>query len=524
MVLQRNADVKIWGWAAPGEKVQVHFLDTVFHTTADESGKWNIILSDLQAGGPFDMKIIASNTITIKDILVGDVWVCSGQSQMDIDMNRVSPLYEEDIKNAGNPYIRYFEVPIVYEFNSPLTDLGHGSWEHITQDSILKVSAIAYFFGNELYNKYKIPIGLIRSSHGGSTAQAWMSEDAIKDFPEYFKELQKYKDTTFLSDVKRTNKEITKTWYTKLGELDKGNKDPDMPWYNPRLDISDWQVMNVPGYWADSWLGQVNGVIWFRKDIVLPDNMAGKPARLNLGRIIDADSAFVNGEYVGSISYQYPPRRYDIPPNLLKAGKNTIVLRVISIEGKGGFVPDKPYELVFEDEKIDLKGDWHYKVGAEMKPMQPMTSLRRIPSGLYNGMIAPIKNYSIKGVIWYQGESNTDKPLEYADLFPALISNWRNKWQQGDFPFIYAQLHNYTESYDQPTESKLALTREAQLHALSLPNTAMAVTVDLGEWNDIHPLDKKDVAKRFVLAAQKIVYNEPGVVPFTNQWKPKVIG
>jgi sialate O-acetylesterase len=512
MVLQRNTDVKIWGWAAGDENIKISFLDSVYCTSANKNGEWKVILSDLQAGGPYNMKITANNSITISDILIGDVWVCSGQSQMDIDMNRVSPLYEDEIKNAGNQYIRYFAVPTVYNFNEPQKDIPVGRWESISHDNILSVSAIAYFFAADLYEKYKIPIGLIRSSLGGSPAEAWMSEDAITEFPEYYQEAQKFKDSALIRQIQKSDNERIRTWYEKMNSTDEGYKNPDMPWYKPEVDVTDWPSMKVPGYWADGDLGEVNGVVWFRKDIELSADMAGKPARLNLGRMVDADSVFVNGTYVGSVSYQYPPRRYGIPENILKNGKNTIVVRLISNIDKGGFVPDKPYELVIESDTIDLKGDWHYQLGAKMEPLHGPTAIRWKPTGLYNGMISPLTSYAIKGVIWYQGESNTGRPQEYATLFPALIKNWREKWGQGDFPFIYVQLHNFMENYDYPTDSNWALTREAQLHALTSPNTAMAVAIDLGEWNDIHPLNKKDVGKRLALAAQKIAYDDVDVV------------
>ncbi|MBN2350139.1 MAG: sialate O-acetylesterase [Bacteroidales bacterium] len=512
MVLQRDVKVKVWGWAGKNESIEINFLDSSYKTLANDNGEWSIILSGLKTGGPYDMKIIASNTLTIKDILIGDVWVCSGQSQMDINMDRVSPLYEEEIRNAGNTNIRYFVVPAVYNFNEPQTDLPYGTWESIGQENILSVSAIAYFFANELYNKYQVPIGIIRSSLGGSPVEAWMSEDAIKQFPEHYQEAQKFKDTALINQIEKSDRKRIGEWYAQMNSKDEGYKNPEMPWYNPEVDISDWSVMKVPGYWADGDLGEVNGVVWYRKDINIPGNLAGKPAKLNLGRIVDADSVFVNGICVGSVSYQYPPRRYKIPENILKKGKNTIVVRLISNAGRGGFVPDKPYELIIEGEKIDLKGEWHYHLGTKMKPMQGQTFVRFKPTGLYNGMIAPLTDYSIKGVIWYQGESNTGRPFEYKTLFPAMINNWREKWQQGDFPFLYVQLHNFMKSYDYPTESNWALTREAQLEALSLPNTAMAVAIDLGEWNDIHPLNKKDVAKRLALAAYKIAYGEKNIV------------
>ena len=512
MVLQRNTEVKIWGWTAPNEKVQVHFSDEIYAATASETGEWEIKLSDLEAGGPHTMQIISNDTVTLNNILIGDVWVCSGQSQMDIDMNRVSPLYEEEIRNAGNENIRYFAVPTAYDFNSPQKDLPSGKWESISQENILRVSAIAYFFADELWKTYKIPVGIIRSSLGGSPAEAWMSEDAIKEFPEHFQEAQKFKNSEYIRQIEETDRKNSASWYAELNQKDEGYKNLKTTWHQAEFDDSDWNEMEIPGYWADAELGQVNGVVWFRKTIEIPANLAGKPARLNMGRIVDADSVFVNEKFVGSVSYQYPPRRYQIPENVLVEGENTIVVRVVSNSGRGGFVPDKPYELLIEDTKIDLKGKWRYRLGAGMEPAPEQTFVRWKPTGLFNGMISPLTNYAIKGVVWYQGESNAERPDEYAGLFPAMIQNWREKWNRGNFPFLFVQLHNFMESYDYPTGSNWARTREAQTKALKLPNTAMAVAIDLGEWNDIHPLNKKDVAKRLALAARKTAYHESDLV------------
>ncbi|MFB0525444.1 MAG: sialate O-acetylesterase, partial [Phycisphaerae bacterium] len=290
--------------------------------------------------------------------------------------------------------------------------------------------------------------------------------------------------------------------------LEKGQK----PWFDENYDASEWATMNVPGYWADHELGPVNGVVWFRKEVDIPASMADKPARLLLGRIVDADTTYVNGKIVGTVSYQYPPRIYDIPSNLLKAGRNIIVIRVINNSGRGGFVQDKPYQLSAAGQTTDLKGKWQYKLGAAMDPLPAKTFIEWQPLGLYNGMIAPLLNYTIKGVIWYQGESNTAKPLEYQKLFPALIADWRGRWKQGDFPFLYVQLANFMEVKDKPSKSNWAELREAQLKTLSVPNTAMAVTTDIGEWNDIHPLNKEDVGKRLALAAQKVAYGDEEVV------------
>ena len=257
--------------------------------------------------------------------------------------------------------------------------------------------------------------------------------------------------------------------------------------------------------------------MWFRKEIDVPADMTNKPAKLFLGRIVDADSVFINGIFAGTVSYQYPPRRYELPATLLKPGKNTLVVRVISTNGKGGFIPDKRYELLAGGKTIDLKGTWQYQVGATADPLPGTTFFQYKPGGLFNGMIAPLVNYTIKGVIWYQGEASTGNAREYQQLFPALITDWRQKWHQagattGDFPFLYVQLANYLPATDQPSESQWAELRQAQLKTLSVPNTAMAVSTDAGEWNDIHPLNKETVGKRLALAAKYVAYHDKNVV------------
>ncbi|MBN2347991.1 MAG: beta galactosidase jelly roll domain-containing protein [Bacteroidales bacterium] len=507
LVLQRDAEVKIWGWADSLEQVRVDFLDSTYQTRANETGEWNIILAPLKASGPHSMKIQANNTITLNNILVGDVWICSGQSNMELNMERARPLYETEIANSKNEYIRYFEVPRRYNFNAPQKDLVYGHWLEANPKNLLRFSAVSYFFALELYNKYHVPVGLINTALGGSPVEAWISEDAIKVFPKYYEELQQFKNAALIEEIEAKDNKRSTEWYSRLWKNDEGYKNPEQPWYSPNLNTEDWQTMQVPGFWADEETGDVNGVLWFRKNINVPASMAGKQAKLLLGRIVDADSVYVNGTFVGTVSYQYPPRRYVVPEGVLKAGENSIVVRVISNIGKGGFIKDKPYELSVDEQKIDLTGEWKYKLGAKMEPLEGPTFIRWKPVGLFNAMIAPLLNYPIKGVIWYQGESNADRSEEYQDLFSTLITNWREKWQQGDFPFLFVQLPNFMEAKDQPSESDWALLREAQQKTLALPNTAMAVAIDIGEWNDIHPLNKKDVAYRLGLAAEKVAYN-----------------
>jgi len=512
MILQRDAEVKIWGWAAAHENISIEFHDSLYQTIADSSGEWNIKLPALKAGGPYTMSVSASDTITLKDILIGDVWICSGQSNMELPMKRVSPIYESEIANSENTNIRCFTVPQKYNFNEAQKDLESGCWQTTNPKTILDFSAAAYFFAKELYEKYDIPIGLINTSLGGSPAEAWMSEESLKMFPAYYQEAQRFKDSTLIKKIENQDKVRIQAWYNELGQKDEGYQDPQKTWYDPTLSTSDWATMKIPGYWVTTELGSVNGAVWFKKEFDVPASMIGQPAQLILGRIVDADSVFVNGVFVGTTGYQYPPRRYDIPTNVLREGENIIVVRVISNIGKGGFVLDKHYEIIAGGQIINLIGDWQYRLGTKMEPLASQTFIRWKPLGLFNAMISPLLNYSMKGVIWYQGESNAERPVEYRELFPAMIQDWREKWNQGGFPFLFVQLSNFMEAKKQPSESNWALLREAQLKTLSVSNTGMVVTIDIGEWNDIHPLNKKDVGKRLALAARKVAYHDDKAV------------
>ena len=510
LVLQRDSNIKIWGWASPGEEVTINFMDAIYNSQADSDGEWMISLSDLKAGGPYEMVVSGTNTISLENIFVGDVWLCSGQSNMELPMRRVVPLYKDEMQSALNPEIHYVAIPQRYNFKSPQEDIETVSWIAVNQDNISEFSAVAYFFAKEIYSTYSIPIGLIDNSLGGSPAEAWISEDALIKFPEYYQELQKFKNDEYISEIQNNDIENDKSWQSELYQKDLGNKDE--PWYNTNLNDSEWDEMEIPGYWTDGKLGNKHGVVWFRKDISVPKSMLNKDLKLELGRVVDSDSVYVNGTFVGTTSYKYPPRWYTLPNGLLSEGNNNITVRVINENGPGGFYLDKPYEITSNKDTLDLKGKWRYKLGAEMPNKKGQTFIRWKPTGLYNAMIAPLLNYTIKGVIWYQGESNVKNPKEYQSLFPALINNWREKFNQGDFPFLFVQLANYQQSYDYPTESDWAMLREAQLNTLALNNTAMAVAIDVGEWNDIHPLDKKTVGKRLALAAKKVAYDEENII------------
>jgi sialate O-acetylesterase len=508
MVLQREVPVRIWGWDNGGKSVTVEFAGKTLSGSVNTKGLWEVIFPAMPAGGPYTISISGTSSVIVNDVLIGDVWVCSGQSNMELNMRRASPIYGPEIAASENNSIRYFAAPQSYNFNERVVDYKGGKWQKTNPETVLNFGALAYFFAREINAKYKIPVGIINTAIGGTPTEAWLSEDAIKNFPDYYNELQRFKDQSLIDKIEKDNREKPTAWYRELGLKDAGYLDPQNKWTSPDLNTSGWDIMKVPGYWASTSLGPVNGVVWFRKKFEVPSGMAEKAAKLNLGRIVDADSVFINGTFVGTTSYQYPPRRYEVPAGILHAGTNTIVVRVINNGGQGGFVPDKPYELVSGDIKINLAGDWQFRLGASMKPTPGGITVKYKPAGLFNAMISPLLAFHIKGVLWYQGESNTDRAAEQKKIFPALISDWRKNWNQGDFPFLYVQLPNFMASRPEPSESNWALFREAQASALSVPNTAMAVAIDLGEWNDIHPLNKLDVAKRLALAAGKVAYGD----------------
>ncbi len=512
MVLQRDTELKIWGWASPGEDVAIEFAGKQYTTKTDGSGEWMIMLPPMQAGGPHTMTLTASNKLTVSDILIGDVWLCSGQSNMELPVRRVRPLYEPEIVSAENNQIRLFTVPKLFVFSGPRNDLTGGKWVAAGPETVLDFSAAAWFFAREINNIYGVPVGILLSAFGGSPAEAWISEENLKQFPSYYTELQQLKIDSYISDIEKEDRQRIAEWYSNLQKADAGYQTPGVRWYDENLNTEEWGSMTVPGYWSATPLKGINGVVWFRKEIDIPASAAGLPATVNLGRIVDADSAFLNGTFIGTVSYQYPPRWYKVPEGLLKEGKNILTVRVISNIGDGGFIPDKTYELATGDFKISLEGEWKYKAGAVMPPLMGQTFFGYKPAGLYNAMLAPLINYSIKGILWYQGESNAGRPEEYRRLLPALISDWRNSLGQGDVPFLVVQLPNFMEARETPCDSGWALFREAQTEALKLPATGMAVTYDIGEWNDIHPLNKKDVGIRLALVARKVAYGDDEVV------------
>jgi len=506
-VLQRDEPLTIYGWADPGERVAVEFLGKSFRTKADKNGSWSTVLPPTPAGGPYTLKV---NGKEIRNILFGDVWLCSGQSNMELWIRRVLDLYQDEISRVDNRNIRLFRPSTRNDFEEPQEDYKDGAWLPATQEHIMDFSAAAYFFADELYKKYGVPVGLISTAIGGSPAESWLSGAKNKKFLDKWLAEQARIDS--IRAAFRAKQGDVKP-YDFFSELNR--RDPGLGrWSKEDVDVSGWPVISLPGFWSEKGVDLQRGSIWFYKEFDMPDSLAGKSAVLRLGRIIDSDSAFVNGTFVGTVSYQYPPRIYNIPSGALKPGKNKLMVRVISEGGKGGFEVEKPYEVRVGSQTIDLTGDWKYHIGASLKKPQglPPENLQFRPGGLYNGLVHPATRFRIKGVIWYQGESNIGRAREYRQLFKDLILDWRTRFNLPNMPFLFVQLANLGLPSKQPAESGWAELRDAQRRALELSHTGMAVTIDIGEWNDLHPLNKKDVGRRLAWEAMRVAYGEKEIV------------
>ncbi|WP_018016191.1 sialate O-acetylesterase [Teredinibacter turnerae] len=512
LILQRETPNTIWGWASPNEKISVSVDGKTFKAKASTSGDWSVKIPAYDAGGPYTISVEGENTLTIKDVYFGDVWVASGQSNMQTTLNRIEERYPDLVANANDPLIREFTVPREMNFKGPQKDITGGEWQASVSDKIGEHSAVAYFFAKKIQEKQNVPVGILGANFGGSPAECWISRDDLKQYPAQYKSIENFDDDGYLQSIKDADQQESNAWFAKLNGGDKGMQGK-VKWYENSYDDDQWKSLNMPSVWADEGIEPMTGIVWFRKEITLPDSVKDQDAFLRLGVIVDGDTAYINGEQVGSTGYRYPPRRYKVKPGVVKPGKNIITLRVQVDNGQGEFVSEKPYYLQVGDTKIDLKGEWKYKVANVIEPPKPKRFIPwNEPLGCYNAMLAPLFNMNIKGVIWYQGESNTGNPQEYATLFPHLIKSWRRDWNQGDFPFLFVQLANYMSDPQEPSESQWAATRFAQFQTLDkVDNTAMAVISDVGEWNDLHPLNKKAVGERLALAAEALAYGNTDI-------------
>ena len=504
MVLQREQPVKIWGTADAGESVSVTFMKKKYAATADNNGHWSVTLPSMKAGGPYLMRI---NDIKLNDILIGDVWLCSGQSNMELPVSRVTDMFATEINEYSNERIRQIIIPKVYNFHAPQETLSATSWKPMTQENVMNFSALAYFFAKEMYEKTKVPVGIINSSWGGTPIEAWISEEGLKEFPIYINDKRLYEDDAYCAHIKKLEGESFYRWNLSLYRSDAGLHEKT-PWYASNYDDSNWQTVNMfSRTWGNDGLNPIAGSHWLRQNVEIPQTWNNKEVTLRLGCIIDADSVYVSGTFAGTTGYQYPPRIYRIPAGILKPGVNNITVRIISNGGQPEFVQEKPYKLICDDESINLKEEWKYRLGTPMPSAPNMMFFCYKPVCLYNTMIAPLQHYTLRGTVWYQGESNVSRRNEYATLLTAMMADWRRTFSQPELPFYIVELADYLSKEDISGRKAWAEMRLEQAKAAqTTPNAFLIRNNDLGEWNDIHPLDKKTLGRR---VANKVLETLP---------------
>ncbi len=504
-VLQRDVPIPVWGWAEPGQRLKVALAGQSVETTVDASGKWLAKLGPYPAGGPHVLTVTGPKSAEVKDLLVGDVWLCSGQSNMEWGLMSARD-GQAEVAAADHPKIRLFAVPKKIAFE-PTTTVD-AAWAVCTPESAANFSAVGYFFGRELARELDVPIGLINSSWGGTVAEAWASAGALAAMPDFQKPLEQVRQTADGAGKPPVKlADAMAAWWKKN---DPGSGEQPA-WSDPKFDANAWKTMKLPGHWEDRELGDFDGIAWFRKEVTLTEAWDGKAATLALGPIDDRDTTYVNGEAVGGMNSYNAARSYKVPAGLLKAGRNVLAVRVLDTGGEGGFsAAEGQMKLTPEGsekaEPIALDGDWQYKASTAMgelsAPPQSEGANPNIVTVLYNGMIAPLKPFPIKGAIWYQGESNAGRAEQYRTLLPTMIRDWRSAFEVGDFPFYIVQLANFLDTKPEPGDSGWAELREAQyLTTKALPNVGLALAIDIGDAKDIHPTNKQDVGRRLALNA-----------------------
>jgi sialate O-acetylesterase len=499
MVLQRNAEIILRGFTAPADKtadVTVSFGGRTAAVKADESGFWSVSLGEFDASSePQSMKVTSGGeTLELCDILIGDVWVCGGQSNMELALNRTCHNYPDELK-ASSPLIRQFKVPQVYNFNEPADELAleNCAWEEFKPETAQNFTAVGYFFAKKLTERCNVPIGLLNTAVGGTPVTAWMSSELLEELglTEELAEAEKCKDTQYIRQTLNEHDAYVSDYHSRLWKVDEGMQ---KKWMSPDFDDSAWE--EVP---LCKDVDKGTGVYWYRRTIEVPEELHGQEATIFLGLAVDMDEVFINGEKLGETHYRYPPREYKFT---LTEGKLTIAVRLLCFGGFGGFTESKNYFIATESRTVSIEGKWKRRLGTTFEDIKGQTFFQYKPTGLYNGMIAPLLNCRIAGIIWYQGESDTGNPARYAEKLTALINDWRRHW--GDVPFIQTQIAYYALTGGGDWD----LLRAQQKLCLALPKTGLALAYDLGEYNDLHPQNKRDVGERLARIAMRLAYGE----------------
>lgn len=526
MVLQRGKAIPVWGKADAGEAVTVTLNKKKVATVADTDGRWRVDLPQMKAGGPFELKV---NDLSIDDVFIGDVWLLSGQSNIDVTIERVYPNYTDEIDDFSLDKIRLFRVQNDTDTHGVKDDIRPTSinWKPLTKQNAWLFSAVGSFLGKRMFEKTGVAQGIIVNSWGGTPIEAWISADSLRrDYPMLVKKVEFFQNDNYVRAQMQANGEASRRWNEMLNQADNVSA-----YTSTACQDDDWATID-----QNSWSWRGTGSVWLRQHLRLDKAHAGKPARLLLGTLYDQDVTYLNGRQIGQTGYQYPPRRYDIPEGLLQEGDNVITIRFINKNGAAHFIPEKPYMLCFGDDRlsqnpmpkdvIPLSPSWKFHLGAEMPPCPGGdVSLQNVPTALYNAVLHPLAPFALSGVVWYQGESNVGNPAPYADYLEKLIGCWRDRWQQPELPFVVVQLANYDgrqqtgmprpityQATPASTNSNWAQLREAQrLTAQKMDNVELATAIDLGETVDIHPLRKREVAERIGLCFDRLVYKDKKV-------------
>lgn len=511
MVLQQKSSVPFWGESDGKSITLTTSWDKKTYSTKVENGKWKVVFKTPIFGGPYSIRINDGSTKTLNNILIGEVWLCSGQSNMEMPLEGWGKIdnYKEEIEKANYPQIRFLQAEHI-ESTLPLNTLKvqHDGWNVCSSKTVADFSATAYFFARKIFKEKNIPIGLIHSSWGGTLIEAWTSSGALTTIHDFDAEILAMKSETDRDVLQKKYNTDLADWEMKLTGSDKGFETGKVIWETPNFDDSSWKTMQLPSFFDSNGLGNFDGVVWFRKKFTISDNTTD----FSLSYFADDDDMiWINGSYIGETKGYNVERHYTIPSKFLKNGENTITIRVFDGSGNGGIYGDENFSLKSGKQTISLAGNWKYSIGIDSKelPAKPyLAQGQNRPSAIYNAMIAPLLDYKIKGVIWYQGESNAERAYQYQTLFPLLINDWRAKFKDKDLPFFFVQLANYKQQKEQPGDSDWAELREAQFKTLkSVPNTGMAVTTDIGNGEDIHPKNKQDVGGRLANIALAKVYN-----------------
>jgi len=527
MVLQRETDAAIWGKATPSKEVKIitSWDNKTYSVKADASGRWLVKVKTSQAGGPYSISISDGKELKLSNILIGEVWLCSGQSNMEMPLAGWGKIndYQAEIAAANHPQIRLLTVNTATSL-TPLEDdvkSVRGGWQVCSPATIDNFSATAYFFGRTLNKSLNVPIGLINSSWGGTIIEAWISGESLDLVPDFTESLGKIRASAAETNTEAEFAKKLREWEQTISAADKGFSGNTALYAAANFDDSGWKTMDLPSYWEPKGLPMFDGIVWFRKTIDIPTEWKGKELELNLDVIDDDDITYFNGVKIGETKGYNVPRKYIVPAKSVKAGKAVITIRVSDPSGNGG-LGGSPQSLKIAakgvNQPISLAGAWKYFASVNLREQAPMPrSNSNEPNRvtvLYNAMINPLKNMAIKGAIWYQGESNADRAEQYKILMPLMISDWRKAFNN-DFPFYLVQLANYMAQKPEPSESNWAQLRDAQLQTLNLKKTGMAVTIDIGDGKDIHPKNKQDVGYRLALSAlantygQNIAYSGP---------------